>query len=197
MATQFKTSDNYFISYSSAFFDPENLSLTHLELKSIDDYYFVNAKDIRFSKIHDYFIINKNLSHLKKLHSPYSSQNSHELPTTYLYNFEIKSSDEFLGSIINFFINPFTLEIKYFLCEIKSDSPGEWAYLSTKWIEQIDWNNKIIHLKLDFETVSSSFLFPQRTDLTDEIETRLENKNSQVQLNYSHSFYYNERVDPW
>lgn len=194
---KFKTSDNLFTTYNSSYFDLETLSLTHVELRNIDEYYCANAKDIRYSKIHDYFIINKNSSQLKKIHYSYSRQNPQELPTSYIHNFEIKSSDGFLGNGINFFLDPATLEIKYFLCEIQASQADQWAYIPTKWIEQIDWENKVIHLKLDFETVTSSFNFPQRTDLTDEIEARLESKSNQLQLHYSRSFYYNERVDPW
>lgn len=196
-AYKFKTKDNLHIHFNTAFFNPNTLSISYIELQDFDDSYLVNAKDIRFSKTKGYFIINKNLAHLNKVNFlPYDLSIS-DLPLSHLNHLSLKGTDKSLGSVSSFFINPYNIQIKYLTSELKVHNKQYSTFLSTKWIDQIDWKSRTAYLTLDFDTVFSNFLFPVKTNFTDEIALNVESKNDQISLLRSSPPTRSEHIEPF
>lgn len=196
-AYKFKTKDDFHIHFNTAFLSPNTLSISYIELQDFDDSYLVNTKDIYFNKTKGHFIINKGISSLNKVNFlPYDLSVS-DFPLSHMSHLTIKGTDKLLGGVNSFYVSPYNMQIKYFTSIVKMHNREYSTFLSTKWIDRIDWKHRLAHLTLDFDTVFSNFLFADRTNFTDEIALDVESKNAQINSLQSLTPTRSEFIERW
>lgn len=95
-------------------------------------------------------------------------RSSHEVS-----GYHIQATDDSIGHVENFIIDPETWAIRYLIINTGNWLPGKKILISTKWIEKVDWSKSKVFINLLREVIITS---PEYTDeilLTRDYETGL------------------------
>ncbi|HEX3019830.1 MAG TPA: PRC-barrel domain-containing protein [Chitinispirillaceae bacterium] len=100
---------------------------------------------------------------------------SHLRKTKEVSGYAIQATDEQIGHVEDFIVDDTHWVIRYLVIETRNIIPGKRVLIAPQWTRGIDWNEAMIYVDFDRETIKDGPEFDPMIPLTRDMEKRLYN----------------------
>jgi hypothetical protein len=90
-----------------------------------------------------------------------------------LLQYKVKCLNGRVGQMSDIFFHPTTFTVHYFAIDIHRGFTRKWTFITSKWLEKIDWSGHQAYLNVSKEMVTSGPLYRPREPMTDILEQAL------------------------
>lgn len=100
---------------------------------------------------------------------------SHLRETKEVSGYVIQATDEQIGHVDDFIIDDLHWVIRYIVVDTRNILPGKKVLIAPQWTKGIDWNETLVYVDFDKETIKDGPEYDSSVPLTRDMEKRLYN----------------------
>ncbi len=102
--------------------------------------------------------------------------------------------DEKLGQMRDLFFNPSTYLIHYYAVNINRSFSKKWAFISTEWVNKVDWSQRVGYLNVERKTITSGPLYKPEEKISERLENALYQQSQDVDYSKSQTSYNDDTM---
>ncbi len=103
------------------------------------------------------------------------ARRSHLRETKEVSGYSIQATDEQIGHLEDFIVDDIHWVIRYLVIDTRNILPGKKVLIAPQWTKGIDWNEALVYVEFDKETIKDGPEYDPSVPLTRDIEKRLYN----------------------